>query len=129
MWQELLLLKQLGWSECVGAPSYATGSSSASRSDERHSNGSNDGASCDYHDAAGSHSDAAMVLHLDLDELAEGPDERERLQLTPEEWNEWEERKEGLEEKRNRLRVTLKQRFEEWAVRPTARSLVGALQP
>ena len=45
------------------------------------------------------------------------------------EWNEWEERKEGLEEKRNRLRVTLKQRFEEWAVRPTARSLVGALQP
>jgi hypothetical protein len=127
--QELLLLKQMGWSVCVGAPSYATGSSSASRSDERHSNGSNDGASCDYHDAAGSHSDAAMVLHLDLDELAEGPDERERLQLTPEEWNEWEERKEGLEEKRNRLRVTLKQRFEEWAVRPTARSLVGALQP
>ena len=63
----------------------------------------------------------------DLDELAEGPDERERLQLTPEEWNEWEEQKEGLEEKRNRLRVVLKQRFEEWAVRPAARSLLAGL--
>jgi len=126
--QELHLLKQMGWSICVGAPCYATGSSSASRSDERHSNGSNDGASCEYHDAAESHSDAAMVLHLELDELAEEADSmREKLQLTPEEWNEWEEQKEGLEEKRNRLRVVLKQRFEEWAVRPAARSLLAGL--
>lgn len=123
--QELLLLKQMGWGICVGAPSYATGSSSASRSDERQSNGSNDGASGEYHDAAGFHSDAAMVLHLDLDEFAEEAADsmREKLQLTAEEWNEWEELKEGLDEKRNRLRVVLKQRFEEWAVRPMARLL------
>ena len=79
------------------AASYATGSSSASRSDERQSNGSNDGASGEYHDAAGFHSDAAMVLHLDLDEFAEEAADsmREKLQLTAEEWNEWEELKEG----------------------------------
>ena len=123
--QELLLLKQMGWGICVGAPSNATGSSSASRSDERQSNGSNDGASGEYHDAAGCLSDAAMVLHLDPDELAEEAADsmREKLQLTAEEWNEWEELKEGLEERRNRLRIVLKQRFEEWAVRPMARLL------
>jgi len=102
----------MGWGICVGArtpppppsrrvtglaASYATGSSSASRSDERQSNGSNDGASGEYHDAAGFHSDAAMVLHLDLDEFAEEAADsmREKLQLTAEEWNEWEELKEG----------------------------------
>jgi len=123
--QELLLLKRMGWGICVGAPSYATGSSSASRSDERQSNGSNDGASGEYHDVAGCHSEAAMVLHLDLDELAEEAADsmREKLQLTDEEWNEWEEQKEGLDDKRNRLRVVLKQRFEDWAVRPMARLL------
>ena len=31
-----------------------------------------------------------------------------------------------LEEKRNRIRAVLKQRFEEWAVRPSPRSLLGA---
>jgi len=38
-----------------------------------------------------------MVLHLDLDELAEEAADsmREKLQLTDEEWNEWEEQKEG----------------------------------
>ena len=79
------------------AASNATGSSSASRSDERQSNGSNDGASGEYHDAAGCLSDAAMVLHLDPDELAEEAADsmREKLQLTAEEWNEWEELKEG----------------------------------
>merc|ERR1711957_594641 len=123
--QELLLLKRMSWGICVGAPSYATGSSSASRSDERQSNGSNDGASGEYHDVAGCHSEAAMVLHLDLDELAEEAADsmREKLQLTDEEWNEWEEQKEGLDDKRNRLRVVLKQRFEDWAVRPMARLL------
>merc|ERR1711892_882312 len=67
----------------------------------------------------------AMVLHLDPDELAEEAADsmREKLQLTAEEWNEWEELKEGLEERRNRLRIVLKQRFEEWAVRPMARLL------
>jgi len=66
-----------------------------------------------------------MVLHLDLDELAEEAADsmREKLQLTDEEWNEWEEQKEGLDDKRNRLRVVLKQRFEDWAVRPMARLL------
>ena len=97
MWQELLLLKQMGWSVCVGAPSYATGSSSASRSDERHSNGSKDSELGEYHHAAGCHADAAIVLHLDLDELVEEAADsmREKLQLTTEEWNDWEEQKEG----------------------------------
>ena len=126
--QELLLLKQMGWSICVGAPS-ATGSSGAAggRGDERASNGSNDGASSDQHDAAGgSHSDASMVLHLELDDAGEEDSTlREKLQLTPEEWSAWEEQKEGLEEKRSRIRAMLKQRFEDWAVRPNARSLVG----
>ena len=65
-------------------------------------------------------------------------------------WNEWKEQKEGcltsaasaaasrhapnspplawrgrLNEKRNRLRFVLKQRFEDWAVRPMARLLGG----
>ena len=87
---------------------------------------------------------------MDLDELAEEAADsmREKLQLTTEEWNEWEEQKEGclsvasaatsrpapklafprcgrLDEKRNRLRFVLKQRFEEWAVRPMARLLGG----
>jgi len=132
--QELLLLKQMGWSICVGAPS-ATGSGGGAGSgsgavggqgDERVSNGSNDGASGEYHDAAGSHSDASMVLHLELDDTGEEDSTlREKLQLTPEEWNAWEEQKEGLEEKRSRIRAMLKQRFEDWAVRPNARSLVG----
>ena len=47
-----------------------------------------------------------MVLHLDLDELAEEAADsmQEKLQLTAE-WNEWEEQKEGLDEERNRIRV------------------------
>jgi len=132
--QELVLLKQMGWSICVGAPS-ATGSGGGAgagagavggQGDERVSNGSNDGASGEYHDAAGSHSDASMVLHLELDDTGEEDSTlREKLQLTPEEWNAWEEQKEGLEEKRSRIRAMLKQRFEDWAVRPNARSLVG----
>ena len=79
------------------AASYAAGSSGASRSDERQSNGSNDGASGEYHDAAGCLSEAAIVLHLDLDELAEEAADsmREKLQLTAEEWNQLEEQKEG----------------------------------
>ena len=76
------------------AATCAASSSSANRSDERQSNGSKDG---EYHDAAGCHSDAAIVLHLDLDELAEEAADsmREKLQLTAEEWYEWKEQKEG----------------------------------
>ena len=80
------------------AASCAASSSRANRGDERQSNGSKDG---EDHGAAGSHSrshsDAAIVLHLDLDELAEEAADsmREKLQLTTEEWNEWEEQKEG----------------------------------
>ena len=60
-------------------------------------NGSKDGESGEYHDAAGCHSDAAIVLHLDLDELVEEAADsmREKLQLTAEEWHEWKEQKEG----------------------------------
>jgi len=123
---ELLLLKQMGWSIRIGAPPacYATGCGGAGRSDERHSNGSNDGASGDGHDAAGSHSDASLVLHLELDEPGEDDSMREKLQLTEKEWSDWEDQKDGLEEKRNRFRAVLKQRFEEWAVRPVSRMVL-----
>ena len=78
------------------AASCAADGSRADRSDERQLNGSK-GESGEYHDAAGCHSDAAIVLHLDLDELVEEAADsmREKLQLTAEEWNEWKEQKEG----------------------------------
>ena len=131
------------------AASCAAVSSHSNRIDERQSNGLEGGESGEYHDAVGCHSDAAIVLHLDLDELVEEAADsmREKLQLTAEEWNEWKEQKEGclttapvlhpgppqirlpwcgrLDEKRNRLRFVLKQRFDEWAVRPMARLLGG----
>ena len=60
------------------------------------------------------------MLHLEplepSDLQAEGvtDEAREKLQLTTEEWTQWETQKTELLEKRQRIRADLKQRFEQF---------------
>jgi hypothetical protein len=107
--QELSLLTQMGWSKCMGS-TYATGSSSEASSEMDPTTGE-------------STVDASQQLHLEPLEpadlmSAEASDAiRQKLQLSSEEWLQWEQKKDEMLEKRQRMRELLKQRFDEFCER------------
>lgn len=102
--QELSLLTQMGWSKCAGS---TCGNASIGKEDGREDGG------------AASPVDAAVQLALDAS--ASGADAEEearlKLQLSAQEWEAWEQKKEDLLEERQRMREQLKQRFEEFCER------------
>jgi hypothetical protein len=111
--QELSLLTQMGWSKCMGSTCTCTGGASSTSSGAGGEDGREDG-------GATSPVDAAVQLALDASASGDGAEAeaaRLKLQLSAQEWEAWEQRKEDLLEERQRMREQLKQRFEEFCER------------
>ena len=108
--QELHLLTQMGWSQCMGS----TGAAGAVAGAAGGTGGTCE--SCEESAAAAAHelASAASQLEVEVDSTDAVEAARLKLQLSAEEWTQWEQRKAGLLEERQRMREQLKQRFEEF---------------
>ena len=77
--------------------------------------------------------DAAVQLQLDASassvEAETAQEARIKLQLSEQEWQLWEQKKEDLLEERQRMRENLKQRFEEFCERNGVGPLGGSSYP
>ena len=109
---ELELLTQMGWSKCEGSTCNACAAAAASAESVHGEPATGDDA-----DDAGGAADAAVQLALDASEDTEAAEARLKLQLSQEEWQAWEQDKDGLMAQRMRMRDQLKQRFDEFCER------------
>jgi len=117
--QELSLLTQMGWSKCMGSTCTCAQSASSDAGAEDAS--------------APAAVDAAVQLQLDASassvEAETAQAARIKLQLSEQEWQLWEQKKEDLLEERQRMRENLKQRFEEFCERNGVGPLGGSSYP
>lgn len=97
----------------MGSTCTCTGGASSTSSGAGGEDGREDG-------GAASPVDAAVQLALDASASGDGAEAeaaRLKLQLSAQEWEAWEQKKEDLLEERQRMREQLKQRFEEFCER------------
>ena len=100
--QELSLLTQMGWAKCMGSSCSACASAEQS-----------------VDDSPSSPVEPSAQLQMEVADLGaeEAEQARLKLQLSVEEWSDWEQQKDDLLEERQRMREQLKQRFEEFCER------------
>ena len=100
--QELSLLTQMGWAVCMGSSCSACASAEQS-----------------VDDSPSSPVEPSAQLQMEVADLGaeEAEQARLKLQLSVEEWSNWEQQKDDLLEERQRMREQLKQRFEEFCER------------
>ena len=122
--QELSLLTQMGWSKCMGS-TCAPASASSEMS----------GAGTTAAETGENAVDVAAQLALDAVDSSLGAEAAEaarlKLQLSTEEWMDWESRKDVMMEERMKIREQLKQKFEEFCERSfgagIARGIKGSI--